>query len=96
MFLGQFLFLPDFCCPVLFLDRLFDAKMEGNPQQYQAVQHIVVGTSKPAPYLVFGPPGTGTTLSRILVLFLVLLVLIGVTLFCHRLCRKNRDNGGGN
>lgn len=61
MFHGQFLFLPELCCSVLFFDRLFDAKMEGNPQQYRAVQHIVAGTSKPAPYLVFGPPGTGTT-----------------------------------
>jgi len=34
-----------------------------NPEQSQAVQNIVNGTSKPAPYLVFGPPGTGKTVT---------------------------------
>ncbi|XP_059904426.1 putative helicase mov-10-B.2 [Gadus macrocephalus] len=43
--------------------RLFDRKLEGNPEQYKAVQHIVAGSSKPAPYLVFGPPGTGKTVT---------------------------------
>ncbi|KAL6119600.1 mov10 [Pungitius sinensis] len=42
---------------------LFDRKLERNPEQYQAVQHIVAGSSKPAPYLVFGPPGTGKTVT---------------------------------
>lgn len=41
-------------------DRLFDSQLERNPEQFRAVQHIVSGSSKPAPYLVFGPPGTGT------------------------------------
>ncbi|KAM7411859.1 hypothetical protein PAMA_021707 [Pampus argenteus] len=43
--------------------RLFDSQLENNPEQYQAVQHIVAGSSKPAPYLVFGPPGTGKTVT---------------------------------
>uniref|UniRef100_A0A671X0J2 RNA helicase n=1 Tax=Sparus aurata TaxID=8175 RepID=A0A671X0J2_SPAAU len=43
--------------------RLFDSKLERNPEQYRAVQHIVAGSSKPAPYLVFGPPGTGKTVT---------------------------------
>ncbi|KAI9530694.1 hypothetical protein NQZ68_000185 [Dissostichus eleginoides] len=43
--------------------RLFDRKLEGNQEQYKAVQHIVNGSSKPAPYLVFGPPGTGKTVT---------------------------------
>ncbi|KAM3618064.1 uncharacterized protein V6R79_014760 [Siganus canaliculatus] len=43
--------------------RLFDSKLERNPEQCQAVQHIVAGSSKPAPYLVFGPPGTGKTVT---------------------------------
>jgi helicase MOV-10 len=34
-----------------------------NAEQSQAVQNIVDGTSKPAPYLVFGPPGTGKTVT---------------------------------
>nr|WGG62726.1 MOV10 [Lateolabrax japonicus] len=45
--------------------RLFDSKLEKNPEQYQAVHHIVAGSSKPAPYLVFGPPGTGKTVTLV-------------------------------
>ncbi|KAK5863608.1 hypothetical protein PBY51_000629 [Eleginops maclovinus] len=43
--------------------RLFDRQLEKNQEQYKAVQHIVAGSSKPAPYLVFGPPGTGKTVT---------------------------------
>lgn len=39
---------------------LFNKQLETDPEQRQAVQHIVAGTSKPAAYIVFGPPGTGT------------------------------------
>ncbi|KAM8753806.1 putative helicase mov-10-B.1 isoform 4-T4 [Acanthopagrus schlegelii] len=45
------------------LSRLFDPNLESNPEQYQAIQHIVAGSSRPAPYLVFGPPGTGKTVT---------------------------------
>ncbi|KAM3872351.1 putative helicase mov-10-B.1 [Diretmus argenteus] len=45
--------------------RLFDRLLENNPEQYQAIQHIVAGSSKPAPYLVFGPPGTGKTVTLV-------------------------------
>ncbi|XP_056130391.1 putative helicase mov-10-B.2 [Lampris incognitus] len=34
---------------------------EQNLEQYTAVQHILAGSSRPAPYLVFGSPGTGKT-----------------------------------
>ncbi|KAG7477792.1 hypothetical protein MATL_G00073410 [Megalops atlanticus] len=44
---------------------LFDRKLEKNPEQRAAVQHIVSGVSKPAPYLVFGPPGTGKTVTLV-------------------------------
>jgi Primosomal protein N'' (replication factor Y) - superfamily II helicase len=37
--------------------------MKRNPEQQQAVQNIVSGTSYPAPYLIFGPPGTGKTVT---------------------------------
>lgn len=43
--------------------RLFDQKLEKNAEQKNAVCNIVAGTSKPAPYLVFGPPGTGKTVT---------------------------------
>ncbi|XP_023280958.1 putative helicase mov-10-B.2 isoform X2 [Seriola lalandi dorsalis] len=45
--------------------RLFDCQLEKNLEQYQAVQHIVAGSCKPAPYLVFGPPGTGKTVTLV-------------------------------
>ncbi|XP_073325870.1 putative helicase mov-10-B.1 [Pagrus major] len=38
---------------------------ESNPEQRKAIQHIVAGTAKPAPYLVFGPPGTGKTVTLV-------------------------------
>jgi len=41
----------------------FNPLVGKNPEQSQAVQNIVNGTSKPAPYLVFGPPGTGKTVT---------------------------------
>ncbi|KAM9475618.1 putative helicase mov-10-B.2 [Clarias gariepinus] len=43
--------------------RLFDSMLEKNLEQYNAVCNIVAGVSKPAPYLVFGPPGTGKTVT---------------------------------
>ncbi|KAK3566500.1 hypothetical protein QTP86_034004 [Hemibagrus guttatus] len=44
---------------------LFDKKLEENSEQYTAVCNIVAGVSKPAPYLVFGPPGTGKTVTMV-------------------------------
>uniref|UniRef100_A0A672H424 RNA helicase n=1 Tax=Salarias fasciatus TaxID=181472 RepID=A0A672H424_SALFA len=61
--LKSVLFPADFNVTLLSADRLFDWQLERNPEQYQAVQHIVAGSSKPAPYLVFGPPGTGKTVT---------------------------------
>ncbi|EDO34496.1 predicted protein [Nematostella vectensis] len=43
--------------------RLFDVKLEDNQEQRQAVVSIVKGTSRPHPYLIFGPPGTGKTIT---------------------------------
>ena len=36
-----------------------------NNEQQQAVQKIVSGSSRPATYLVFGPPGTGKTVTLV-------------------------------
>ncbi|XP_066559522.1 putative helicase mov-10-B.1 isoform X2 [Amia ocellicauda] len=43
--------------------RLYDSSLEKNPEQFMAVRCIVAGVSKPAPFLVFGPPGTGKTVT---------------------------------
>ena len=45
------------CC------RFFDRQLERNKPQAQAVRHILAGTSRPAPYIIFGPPGTGKTVT---------------------------------
>uniref|UniRef100_A0A8C4GF93 RNA helicase n=1 Tax=Dicentrarchus labrax TaxID=13489 RepID=A0A8C4GF93_DICLA len=37
------------------------AYLKSNPEQHMAIQHILAGSAKPSPYLVFGPPGTGKT-----------------------------------
>ncbi|KAM6108339.1 LOW QUALITY PROTEIN: helicase MOV-10 [Pterocles gutturalis] len=46
-----------------FQPRWFDRKLEANEEQRRAVTHIVTGVSRPAPYLIFGPPGTGKTVT---------------------------------
>ncbi|XP_061178747.1 putative helicase MOV-10 [Saccostrea echinata] len=43
--------------------KFFDRKIESNQEQQLAVTNIVTGTSRPAPYIVFGPPGTGKTVT---------------------------------
>ncbi|XP_048877491.1 putative helicase mov-10-B.1 isoform X2 [Brienomyrus brachyistius] len=42
---------------------LYDKDLAKNREQYAAVQCIVSGASRPAPYVVFGPPGTGKTVT---------------------------------
>lgn len=54
--------LPCICNPQQKL-VLFDSKLEKNAEQYRAVRHIVAGTSRPAPYIIFGPPGTGKSVT---------------------------------
>lgn len=41
----------------------YNRKLETNREQMLAIQNIVSGTSRPAPYIVFGPPGTGKTVT---------------------------------
>ncbi|XP_013864094.1 putative helicase mov-10-B.1 [Austrofundulus limnaeus] len=49
--------LPELC--------MFNRQLEENTEQRNAVCHIVAGSSKPAPYIVFGPPGTGKTVTLV-------------------------------
>lgn len=46
---------------VKFKNRLIEA----NEEQQRAVRRIVAGTSGTAPYLIFGPPGTGKTMTMV-------------------------------
>ncbi|XP_071805215.1 putative helicase MOV-10 isoform X3 [Asterias amurensis] len=46
-----------------FARLFFDKKLATNVEQIKAVKHIVCGSSRPSPYLVFGPPGTGKTVT---------------------------------
>uniref|UniRef100_A0A8D3ECR2 RNA helicase n=1 Tax=Scophthalmus maximus TaxID=52904 RepID=A0A8D3ECR2_SCOMX len=45
--------------------RMFNQQLENNAEQKAAVRCIVAGSSKPAPHLVFGPPGTGKTVTLV-------------------------------
>ena len=49
----------------MFLFSWYDSKIANNDEQKQAVKNIVLGTSHPYPYLVFGPPGTGKTVTLV-------------------------------
>ncbi|XP_005510438.2 helicase MOV-10 [Columba livia] len=51
--------------PGTFQPRWFDRKLQANEEQCRAVTHIVTGMSRPAPYLIFGPPGTGKTVTLV-------------------------------
>ncbi|NXH43973.1 SDE3 helicase, partial [Dicaeum eximium] len=51
--------------PGPFQPRWFNRKLEANEEQCKAVTHIVTGVSRPAPYLIFGPPGTGKTVTMV-------------------------------
>uniref|UniRef100_A0A7N8YPM0 RNA helicase n=1 Tax=Mastacembelus armatus TaxID=205130 RepID=A0A7N8YPM0_9TELE len=49
----------------ILFSRMFNRQLENNPEQHAAVECIVAGSSKPAPHIVFGPPGTGKTVTLV-------------------------------
>uniref|UniRef100_A0A0P4W405 RNA helicase n=1 Tax=Scylla olivacea TaxID=85551 RepID=A0A0P4W405_SCYOL len=53
---------PAAACPITNIVP-YNRKLENNREQMLAVRNIVNRTSRPAPYVVFGPPGTGKTVT---------------------------------
>ncbi|KAG6438499.1 hypothetical protein O3G_MSEX000020 [Manduca sexta] len=49
--------------PVRPIAKFYNPHIKRNKQQKSAVEHIVAGSSGLAPYIVFGPPGTGKTMT---------------------------------
>ncbi|KAM3962461.1 putative helicase mov-10-B.1 [Aphomia sociella] len=45
------------------IPRFYNKLIRENEEQRSAVQHILSGTSRRCPYIVFGPPGTGKTMT---------------------------------
>lgn len=67
---------------------MFNRQLENNPEQHAAIQRIVAGSSKPAPHVVFGPPGTGKTFTLVeaMTQVVALLLIIVLSLIKMLLC----------
>ncbi|CAH2045675.1 unnamed protein product, partial [Iphiclides podalirius] len=54
---------PKHKVPVHNIKKFYNPLIRGNTEQRSAVEHILAGSSGKAPYIVFGPPGTGKTMT---------------------------------
>ena len=45
--------------------RFFNQAVVNNPEQLSAIMNIISGSSRPYPYIIFGPPGTGKTVTLV-------------------------------
>ncbi|KAJ7331778.1 hypothetical protein JRQ81_013958 [Phrynocephalus forsythii] len=55
----------------------YNRNLEKNEQQKKAICQVVAGASRPAPYIIFGPPGTGKTVTMVEAIKQVLLCIEG-------------------
>jgi len=51
--------------PEIKVNSFFNRNIESNPEQQKAVRHIVSGGVPGIPYIIFGPPGTGKTVTMV-------------------------------
>ena len=61
----QNLYIERICDFRYFREKWFNKDILNNPEQQRAVTNIIGKTSYPAPYILFGPPGTGKTVTLV-------------------------------
>lgn len=64
------------------LEPWFNADIEKNEQQKKAIRCIVEGSAYPAPYILFGPPGTGKTITIVEAIIQIWALKLGKICIC--------------
>ena len=80
--------------------RCFNQLVERNEKQLSAVKNILAGSSGQCPYIVFGPPGTGKTVTSATIIYQLVKLHGGPVLVCapsntavDQLCEKVDKTG---